>query len=61
MDNVLKELEAEERSIAWLGRKLGVSKTAVYNWAWGKVIPNRAYKLAIASILNKQYEELFDD
>ena len=60
MDLVLKELKAQERSIAWLGRQLGVSRTAVYNWAWGKIAPSRAYKLAIAYVLEKQYEELFN-
>jgi len=60
MDLVLKELKAQERSMAWLGRQLGVSGTAVYNWAWGKIEPSRAYKLAIAYVLEKQYEELFD-
>lgn len=60
MDSVLKELKAQERSIAWLGRQLGVSKTAVYNWSWGKVTPSRAYKLAMSYVLDKRYSELFD-
>lgn len=60
MDKVLRQLKSRERSVAWLGRQLGVSGTAVYNWSWGKVVPSRAYKLAIAYVLNMRYEELFD-
>jgi len=61
MDLVLKELKNQERSVAWLGRQLGVSKTAVYNWAWGRVIPSRAYKLAMAYVLGKPYDWLFNE
>jgi len=60
MDSVLHELKEQERSVAWLGRQLGVSKTAVYNWAWGRVVPRRAYKLAMAYALGKSYEDLFN-
>jgi len=61
MDSVLRELKSRERSLAWLGRQLGVSGTAVYNWAWGKIIPSRAYKLAMCYVLEKRYEELFNN
>jgi DNA-binding XRE family transcriptional regulator len=61
MINVKKELKSQERSLAWLSRQLGVSETCIYKWSTGRTIPSRANRIAIASVLNMPYEELFKE
>jgi len=42
-------LKFEERSGAWLSRKIGVSRACVSHWLNGKAIPNEINKLKISS------------
>jgi transcriptional regulator with XRE-family HTH domain len=49
---ILREiLNFEERSGAWLSRKLGVSRACVSYWLNGKTIPSEVNKIKIASLL----------
>ena len=44
-------LKFEERSVAWLSRKIGVSRACVSHWLKGKTIPSELNKMKIASLL----------
>tara|TARA_R100000656_G_C3890775_1_gene116529 strand:- start:219 stop:404 length:186 start_codon:yes stop_codon:yes gene_type:complete len=61
MENVIKHLKDNERSLSWLSRRLGMSRVTLSTWASGKVAPSRAYKLAMSYVLNVPYEELFKE
>lgn len=52
-----KRLEAEERTQAWLARRVGVSKQLVNMWVLGR-IPTPAHRLEqVAAILDVTVEE----
>ena len=60
MEKVIQHLKEQERSVAWLGRQLGIKRTTLYYWTSGKKAPRRAYKMAIAQVLGQPYDNLFD-
>tara|TARA_Y100000310_G_C20487708_1_gene717643 strand:- start:333 stop:518 length:186 start_codon:yes stop_codon:yes gene_type:complete len=60
MEKVIQHLKEQERSVAWLGRQLGIKRTTLYYWTSGKKEPRRAYKMAIAQVLGQPYDNLFD-
>ena len=61
MNKVMKHLKEQERSVAWLRRQLWVKRTTLYYWTSGKKEPRRAYKMAIAQILQQPFENLFEE
>ncbi len=61
MEKVVQSLKAQDRSLSWLSRQLGVHRTTVSTWVAGKFEPNRGNKIAIAHILNESMEDLFNE
>ncbi len=61
MKYVKKELKLQERSLAWLSRQIGVSETCVYKWSSGERKPSLAYRIAMASVLEKPLSVLFNE
>ena len=58
-NKIVQELEQEERSRAWLARKIKVSASLLTLMLQGKRTFQETYKNRICSVLNKQYTELF--
>ena len=59
LDKLIKYLEQEERSKAWLARKINVSPSLMSLMIDGKRTFQETYKNKICSVLNKEYSELF--
>ena len=55
----LQILEQDERSKAWLARKIKVSPSLLSLMLDGKRTFQETYKNRICSVLNKEYSELF--
>ena len=58
MDKVVQHLKENGISKRWLARQLGVSDQTVQNWKNGKKI-SKAHRIAIAVILDKDYNSLW--
>ena len=57
---LLKILREQERSVAWLGRQCGVSRSYMRAMIHGKRNFSELYKKKCSQILNKDYKELFN-
>ena len=61
MEKVVQHLKAQDRSLSWLGRQLGVHRSTVQSWVAGRHTPSRAVRIAIALTLNESMEDLFNE
>jgi|TARA_R110001583_G_scaffold45091_1_gene142422 hypothetical protein len=57
---LLNVLTEKERSIAWLGRKCGITRAYMHKMIHGKRNFSALYKGQCAEVLNVDYKELFD-
>ena len=60
-DKILQELQSQERSIAWLSRKCGITRAYMHKMIHGKRNFNELYKRKCADALNINYNILFND
>jgi len=58
MDKVVQHLRENGISKRWLAQQLGVSDQTVQNWKNGQKV-SKAYKIAISTVLNKDYYQLW--
>ena len=63
MKKVKKILKSQERSQAWLARKVGVTPALLSYWLndKSKHTPSIDHKLKIADVFNVDVKELFND
>ena len=63
MKKVKKILKSQERSQAWLARKVGVTRALLSYWLneKSKHTPSIDHKLKIADVFNVDVKELFND
>jgi len=57
--NIINELKNQERSIAWLSRKCGITRAYMHKMIYGKRNFTELYKKKCAEALQKKYEILF--
>lgn len=59
IDKILQLLEKDERSKAWLARKINVSPSLLSLMFQGKRTFQETYKNRICDVLNQEYSDLF--
>ena len=59
-EKIIKELESQERSIAWLGRRLNITRAYMHKMIHGKRNFHAKYKKEVAIALQVEYAEIFD-
>tara|TARA_R100000231_G_scaffold137837_3_gene114929 strand:+ start:129 stop:317 length:189 start_codon:yes stop_codon:yes gene_type:complete len=59
-NKIINILEQEERSKAWLARKIKVSPSLMSLMIDGKRTFQETYKNRVCQVLNKEYSELFN-
>ncbi len=63
MKKVKRILKSQERSQAWLARRLGITPALLSYWLneKSKHTPSLEYKLKMADVFNVDMKELFND
>ena len=59
-EKIIKELENQERSIAWLGRRLKITRAYMHKMIHGKRNFHAKYKKEVATALQVKYADIFD-
>lgn len=57
---ILEELKIQERSIAWLSRRCGITRAYMHKMIHGKRNFSELYKKKCAEALKTNYDILFD-
>jgi len=58
---LMSELKSQERSIAWLGRQLNITRAYMHKMINGKRNFSEIYKKKCANALNIDYTDLFNN
>ena len=59
-ESILEELKIQERSIAWLSRRCGITRAYMHKMIHGKRNFSELYKKKCAEALKTNYDILFD-